>query len=329
MIGSRISWMVWRGRQFGRIVQCEDRAVGLQHLVDDGRRRADQVEVVLALQTLLDDVHVQQAEKAAAKAESHRLGALRLEMQCRVVELELVEGLAQRRIVLGIDRKQAGKDARLDFLESRQRMRGGIGIEGQGVADRRAMDFLDRRCDPAHFAAAELVLDQALGREHADLIDFVPASGRHHQDLVLRLDLALHDAHQRNDAEVVVEPRIDDQGLQLVGIPRPRRRNAGDDRLEYIDDVEAGLGADRDRIFGVDADDGLDFVLGPLDIGGRQIDLVQHRDHGQALLDRGIAVGDRLRFDALCRIDDQQRALAGGQRTAHLVGKIDMSRACR
>ena len=67
----------------------------------------------------------------------------------------------------------------------------------------------------------------------------------------------------------------------------------------------------------------LDRVLG---IGRRQVDLVQHRDHLDALLDRGVAVGDGLRLHALRGIDHQDRAFAGRQRAAHLVGEVDVPR---
>ena len=73
-------------RQLGRVVQRHDAAVGLEHFVDHRRRGGDQVEVVLALQALLHDLHVQHAEEAAAEAEAHRLGAFRLEAQRGVVE---------------------------------------------------------------------------------------------------------------------------------------------------------------------------------------------------------------------------------------------------
>ncbi len=53
-----------------------DRAVALHDLVDHGRRGRDQVLVELALQPLLHDLHVQQAEEAAAKAEAERLATL-------------------------------------------------------------------------------------------------------------------------------------------------------------------------------------------------------------------------------------------------------------
>ena len=52
-------------------------------LVLDRRRRGDEVEVELALQPLLDDLHVQQAQEAAAEAEAQRDRALRLEGEAR------------------------------------------------------------------------------------------------------------------------------------------------------------------------------------------------------------------------------------------------------
>ena len=40
------------------------------HAVLDGRRRGDEVQVELALQALLDDLHVEEAQEAAAEAEA-------------------------------------------------------------------------------------------------------------------------------------------------------------------------------------------------------------------------------------------------------------------
>jgi len=40
---------------------------------------------------------------------------------------------------------------------------------------------------------------------------------------------------------------------------------------------------------------------------------------------REVRVGQRLGLDALARVDDEQRALAGGQAARHLVGKIDVA----
>jgi hypothetical protein len=99
-------------------------------------------------------------------------------------------------------------------------------------------------------------------------------------------------------------------------------RDALHDRLEHLDHVQAGLGADRHGVVGVDADHRLDLGLHLLDVGGGQVDLVQHRHDFQALLHRGVAVGDRLRLDALRGVDHQQRALAGGERARDFVAEV-------
>ena len=61
------------------------------------------------------------------------------------------------------------------------------------------------------------------------------------------------------------------------------------------------------------------------DVGGGQIDLVEDRDDLVVGVERVIDVGEGLRLDALGGIDDQQRALDGGQRARHLVGEIDVA----
>ena len=88
----------------------------------DGRRR-DEVEVELALEPLLDDLHVEQAEEAAAEPEPERDRALRLVGEARVVEVELLERVAQQRVVLAADRVEAGEDERLRRLVAGQRPR--------------------------------------------------------------------------------------------------------------------------------------------------------------------------------------------------------------
>ncbi len=44
------------------------------------------------------------------------------------------------------------------------------------------------------------------------------------------------------------------------------------------------------------------------------------------MLDRLVDVRQRLRLDALRRIDDEQRALARGERARDLIGEVDMAR---
>ena len=80
---------------------------------------AKQVQLVLALQALLDDLHVQQAQEAAAEAKAQRRRGLGLVDQRGVVELQLFQRVAQRLIVLAVHRIEPGKDHRLGRADSR------------------------------------------------------------------------------------------------------------------------------------------------------------------------------------------------------------------
>ena len=54
-------------------MHLEPLAGGRLHQIRDGRGSHEQVEVELPLEPFAHDLHVQQAEKAAAKAEAERL----------------------------------------------------------------------------------------------------------------------------------------------------------------------------------------------------------------------------------------------------------------
>ena len=112
------------GGQLGRVVDDDlAAAVGERDVVLDRRRGRDEVEVELALQALLDDLHVQQAQEAAAEAEAERDRGLRLEGDRRVVEVQLLEGVAQQRVVRAVERVDAREDQRLGLLVAGQRRR--------------------------------------------------------------------------------------------------------------------------------------------------------------------------------------------------------------
>ena len=70
----------------GRVVQILHRPVGHRHTVDDGRGGGDQIEIIFAGQPLLDDLEVEEAEEAAAKAEAEGRAGLHLEGEAGVVE---------------------------------------------------------------------------------------------------------------------------------------------------------------------------------------------------------------------------------------------------
>ena len=81
-------------------------------LVDHRGGGGDEVEVVLALEAVADDLEVEEAEEAAAEAEAEGGGGLHLGGEAGVVELELLDGVAERDEVGGVDREEAAEDHR-------------------------------------------------------------------------------------------------------------------------------------------------------------------------------------------------------------------------
>ena len=268
---------------------------------------------------------MQQAEEAAAEAEAQRRAGLGLEMERGVVQPELAQRFAQGLELGGIGREQAAEHHRHAGLEAGQHLGRGLAVVGDGVADLAVGDGLDAGDDEADLARAELGHVGRLGREDADLVEVVGRADRHHADAQALLQHAVLHAHEGDDAEVGVVPAVDQQRLERRVAVALGRRQALDHRLQQVVDADAGLGRDPDRLGRVDADHVLDLPGDPLGIGRRQVDLVEDRDDLVVGLDRVIGVGERLRLDALAGIDHQQRALAGGERAADLVGEVDVA----
>ena len=102
------------------------------------------------------------------------------------------------------------------------------------------------------------------------------------------------------------------------------RRDARDELFEHLGDAVAGLGGDAADLVRVLPDQVGDLLGDALRLGAGQVDLVQRRDQLEPGVDRQVGVGDGLGLDALGGVDDQQRALARGQRAGDLVREVDV-----
>ena len=315
------------GRELGRVLDVHHRAVRLQNLVHHGRGRRDEVHVVFAFKALLDDVHVQEAEEAGAEAEAERLRDFGLELERGVVELELREGVAKRIVLVGLDGIEAREHLRLHFLEAGHGLVGRILGARHGVAHASVLELLDAGNHEAHFTRGERGAALGLRREDAELLDEMIGAGGHQADLVLRTERAVDDAHEHHHADVVVEPGVDDEGLELGVRIALRRRNVAYDALKDVVDAHAGLGRAGNRVRRVDADHVLDFLGGRIGVRALKVHLVEDGEHGHAEVDGGVAVRNRLGLDALRSVDDEQRAFARGERTAHFIGEVDVPRS--
>ena len=300
------------------------------HAIRDVRRGDEQVEVELALEPLAHDLHVQQAEEAAAEAEAERLRRLRLVEERRVVQLQLLERVAQLGVRVRVGREEPGEHHRLHVLVPGQRLARATRHRCQRVADAQAREILQPGDHVADLARGERLDRHHRRREEAELLRVEARSGRHRLQRLAARERAVDHADERDARRGTGRTPSRRRAPAAARRRSPvGARNALDDRVEDVGDVLAGLRGDADDLRGIVAEQVGHLDRGAVRVGLRQVDLVHDGDDLEPVLDREIGVRERLCLDPLRRIDDEQRALARLQRAGHLVGEVDVARACR
>ncbi len=151
-------------------------------------------------------------------------------------------------------------------------------------------------------------------------------AGGHHADPVAWLDPAVHHPHIGDHPAVDVVDRVEDQRPGRRLWLALRRWDGLDHPVQQFRHPGAGLTRDPQAVGGVAADQ-MRQLLGVLvRLGRRQVDLVEHGDDDQVVLHRQVEIGQGLCLHPLRGVDQQDRALAGGQRPRHLVREIDVPR---
>ena len=294
--------------------------------IDDVGRGGDQFQVEFALQTGPGDLQVQQPQETTTETEAQGDGTFRLEIQGGVVELQLVQGIAQDRVIGAVDRVQPREHHRPGLLVTGQHRLGRFVRRGDGVTDLGLTHVLHAGDDVADLTHAQTVDLARLGRADPDLQDLVGGPGRHHLDALTRAQTTVDHTDIGDHTAVGVVHRVEDHRTgRRVGLT-DRRRYLVDDLVEKLLDALTGLGADLEHVGGVTADDPGDLLRVLLRLGGRQVDLVQHRDDREVVLQCHVQVRQGLCLDALGGVHQQDRTFARGQRARHLVGEVDVAR---
>ena len=105
-----------------------------------------------------------------------------------------------------------------------------------------------------------------------------------------------------------------------------RCRHTLHDGTQDVRYTGAGLARGPDYFLAAAADEIDDLILHHLGIGRIKIALVDHRNDLKVVVDGHVEVGNSLGLYALRSIDNQERSLAGRDRTRNFVGKVDVSR---
>ena len=194
-------------------------------MVDDGRGCGDQIKIEFALQSLLNDLIMQQPEEAAAEAEAQRQGGLGFEGQRSVIDLQAFECVFQITVAGTVDRVHAAKDHLLRFFVAGQGL-GGFAIRKRnGIADFCITDILHRGNQVAYIPALQHLLRQEhAGTEITDFCDDKFSLCMQHVDAVAGFDLAVTHTNMHDNAAVGIVLGIEDQGAERPVLIAFRRR---------------------------------------------------------------------------------------------------------
>ena len=312
--------------QLGRVVDVELGPVGEEGPVLHARRGGDEGEVELALEPLAHDLHVQQAEEAAAEADAEGVGRLGLEGEAGVVELELVQGVAQVGQLVAVDRVEAAEHHGLGVPVAGQRLGGAVLRGGDRLARAGLADVLDPGDEVAHLARAEPLHRDRDGRAHAHLFDVVHRVGLHEAQARPGVQRAVDDPDGAHDAPVLVVGGVEDQGPQRTPSASPWGGGMRAMMASSSSGTPSPVLAEMCRMSSAGQPQHvLDLERAALRVGRRQVDLVEDRHDLEVVLNGLVAVGQRLGLDALGGVDQEHRSLAGGQRAGHLVAEVDVA----
>src|SRR3954464_3953243 len=199
-----------------------------------------------------------------------------------------------------------------------------VGVEDR-VARARLAHGSNAGDDVSDFAGSEPLRRYLTQLVIADLVDLVDGLAGAEGDMRALLNYAINDAHTRNRAAILVVVGVVDQRTQWSVLVTFRRRHLPHDFFQQLTDADAFLGTDEEDCALLDAEEIGNFFSALLGLGTGKIDLVPNGDDLQPRVHRQQQIRKRLRFDSLRSIDDQDRALAGGERARDFVGEIDVT----
>ena len=111
-----------RVRQASRIMYLDLLPFLCMHDIRNVRYSSYHIHIELTIQTLLNNLHMQQAQETATEPKTQRGGTLRLESQGSVVQLQFLQWRTKVLEILAINWIDTGEDHRLHLLKTGDRV---------------------------------------------------------------------------------------------------------------------------------------------------------------------------------------------------------------
>ncbi len=194
-----------------------------------------------------------------------------------------------------------------------------------GVAHLHFHGRFDSCDDIAHIPGTHLAGRVELEFQVADFLGLVLVAGGEEFHFVPLADGAVHYLKVRNDAAEGVEHGVEDQGLQRsVRVPFGCGHFVHDG-VQHLLYAHAGAGTHAEHVLRLAAQKVAHLVLHQVRLGAVHVNLVEHGNNLQPMVDSLVQITNGLCLNTLRSIHHQQRALAGGNGTGHLITEVHVS----
>ena len=204
-----------RVRHICRIGQVLHFPVCLVHLVNNAGGCGNQVQIVFPLQTLLYNLQMEKAQKAAPESKSQSRGSLGLKLKRRVVKLQFLQSISQIRVFCPVCRIKAAVYHRIYFLISGQRFRTGVGCISNCIAHPGFFYIFQAGSDIAYHSRFQFITrDKLSGSKGSYFHHLRPGSGSHHKHRRPFSDRSFLNAAEYDYSFVGIINRIKNQRLE-------------------------------------------------------------------------------------------------------------------
>ena len=218
-----------RIRHIMRVGDFQQRAISFQDLIGDIWSRLHEIQVGFLLQTLLDDLHVQQSEEAAAKTKPEGLAALGGEVERRIVDRQFLQRISQLFKVVPFGGRESAVDHPQRSFVARQRRRQRVARTDDRVADVHLLDIFNVADQIPHLTGDQFVAGPPLGDKLAQFQNLVSRAGLQEADFLAAFDRAIDQPDIGDGPAVAIVVAVKNHGAEdSLWIASGRRHSLDD-----------------------------------------------------------------------------------------------------
>ena len=295
----------------GRVINLDHSAVGKINLINNGRNGCDKVKIIFPVESLLNNLKVEQTEKSASESKSESTRGFGFIRKRCVIKLQLFKSVTKNLIIGAVGRIKSAVNHGIYLTVAGQSLSGRIIGSGNRIADMCIAYGLNGSGDIAYLTGRKFICFFHIGGSHiADLYNSKLGTGGHNFHSVPGFDFALFYSDINYNATITVINRIKYKRLKRLVIVTYGRLNSLYYILKHFFYILACFCADSGCIHTRYTDNIFYFFSNSFGFCGRKVDFIYYRKNIEVMVKCKICICKGLRLNALRCVNDKNSALA-------------------